>query len=162
MKYNSGQIKASVAAYLRYIRQYYLVAFEAYNADILALNKADLLTEIEVKISLGDLRKDKAKTKHWRFKNDEPDRYLPRRHFYFAVPKDLAIKACLICSQLYPYAGVIGTNGGTAHTVEVFKKPKSLSQQPIIPSQIQALVKQQSGTVCRLAMKLNDIDYKLG
>ncbi len=159
MKVDSGKIRASVAAYMRYVRQSYLVAFEADSADVLALSEADLLTEIEVKISLADLHRDKGKSKHWFYKNGQPNPRFPRYHFYFAVPKDIANKVCEICSQKYPYAGVLGTNGGPAHSVEVYRKAKQLSCEPISPVKVKELTKQQSGTVCRLAMRLNGIDY---
>lgn len=161
MGVDSGKIRASVAAYFRYIRQCYIIAFEADHADILAVDEENFLAEVEVKISISDLRRDAAKSKH-RFycKGGNAPWSLPRRRFYFAVPKEIANKVCLACDNEYTYAGVLGTNGGSGTDVDVYRRARDLMGRALSGEETRELVKQQSGTLCRLAMKMNDIDWK--
>lgn len=160
MKVSSDKIKASVAAYFRYECQYYLIAFEADDADLLAVNKDNFLTEVEVKVSLSDLHHDISKGKHRWFKQGQTTSYrLPRRYFYFAVPKKIANKVYLICDEKYPYAGVLGTSGEGGGDVVTYRKAKDLMGEALKEKDLYLLVKQQSGTVCRLAMRLAGIKY---
>lgn len=87
----SDEIKTKVLHYLRFKRDYSLVATEAgkkkkNNADVLASNFKDIV-EVEVKISKSDLKNDFQKMKHARYASPRTQ-YTPNR-FYFAVPKDL-------------------------------------------------------------------------
>ncbi len=162
MKVTPDSIKASVATHFRYKYQNYIIAFEADNADVLLVDKDNFLTEIEVKVTMGDLRRDKAKRKHFWYNNGEPIFHLPRLRFYFAVPKDMANKAVLLCEQHYPYAGVIGSDGKGGDDVELYRKAKHLNPATqLSPVEVKGLVKQQSGTLCRMAMKMNGIKYSL-
>ena len=70
------QIKAAVASYYRYERQCPVVAFETNSqlegwagelADVLVLDKNRQLIEIEVKLSISDLKRDVKKLKHQAF-----------------------------------------------------------------------------------------------
>lgn len=165
MKITADSIKASVASYWRYIRQYPLVALEAncqleaFNdggqADVLAVTKDRHLIEVEVKLSIGDLRRDKNKLKHRSFR-DNLVKY-PTRLFYFAVPRELANKVKLLCDQLYPYAGVIGSNGLGEYDVEIYREPKALWGGKLTFPQILRMVREQSATICRLSKKLSGI-----
>lgn len=160
MKIDSEKIRASVAAYFRYERQYYLVAFEADNADLLVVDKDNFLTEVEVKVSLSDLRRDRSKTKHRWFSCGETTPRLPRRYFYFAVPKEIANKVHLICDEKYLYAGVLGTDGGGGADVVIYRRAQDLKAVALLEKDLYKLVKEQSGTLCRLAMKMNGIHYR--
>jgi len=160
LKVNSDKLKASVAAYFRYNCQFYIIAFEADSADVLAVDKGNFLTEIEVKTSLSDFLRDGSKSKHRWFKRGEtPTFKLPRRYFYFAVPKDIANKVVLYCDQKYPYAGGLGTDGNGGGDVNSYRKARALMSSALPEKDIRELVKQQSGTLCRLAMKMNGISY---
>ncbi len=159
MNISSEKIRASVAAYFRYHRQHYIIAFEADSADLLTVDKAGFLTEVEIKVSLSDLRRDASKRKHWWFNRGETTVRLPRRHFYFAVPKEIANKVTLLCENKYPYAGVLGTDGGNGGDVDTYKKARDLKTRALSETDLHELVKQQSGTLCRLAMKMNGISY---
>lgn len=159
MKIGSEKIRASVAAHFRYNRQHYIIAFEADNADLLAVDKANFLTEVEIKVSLSDLRRDGSKSKHWWFNRGQTTVRLPRRYFYFAVPKEIANKVSLLCGNKYPYAGVLGTDGEGGGDVVTYRRAQDLKAGALPENDLHELVKQQSGTLCRLAMKMNGISY---
>ena len=71
----ADQVKARVLQHFRYDRQFPMVALEANctlrgwsdsgQADILGVDKKGLLHEVEVKLSIADLRVDIKKAKHW-------------------------------------------------------------------------------------------------
>jgi len=162
VKITSDSIKASVAAYYRYQRQLPLVALEANSrleafndggqADVLAVGKSRLLIEVEVKLNLADLRRDKHKLKHRNYRDNLVN--YPTHLFYFAVPKALANQAVLICEQLYPYAGVLGCDGQGQFDVVVYREGKALWGKCLTFPQLLRMVREQSATVCRLAEAL--------
>lgn len=168
MKISADSIKASVAAYWRYIRQCPLVALEAscllesFNyggqADILIVTEARYLIEVEVKLTMGDLRRDKNKLKHRSFRDNLVE--YPTRFFYFAVPKKLANKTVLVCGQLYPYAGVIGSDGQGEAEVVIYREPKALWGGKLSFPQILRMAREQSATICRLARILAEVKSK--
>lgn len=149
----SDDLKSAVASYFRYEEQAALIAFEASDsllwggepADVLVLTEGRHLYEIEVKISLSDLRHDKIKSKHARFYSSVTH---PVNRFYFAVPKEMAEESKRIVERMYPYAGVLSVNG---YSVESVKKVKTLHSRRLSLKCIAELAKQQSGTLCRLA-----------
>lgn len=160
MGITSETIKAAVATYFRYQRQCPIIAFEVDSqvhswmgepADILVVNNDRHLLEVEVKISLTDLRHDAKKRKHESFRL----RHTPTTYFYFAVPREIANKAKPICDDLFPYAGIIGTDGG--YDVEIYRVPKAMCLKKLDYTNIFRLIRGQSGTVCRLAGKVEDL-----
>lgn len=162
MRIKSNKVKAIMASYWRYTRQCPLVALEANchlgsfsdggQADILAVNKNGLLIETEVKLTIGDFRRDKKKRKHRRFRDN--DGSYPVTYFYFGVPRDIANKVSFLCAELFPYAGVLGTAGQGEYDVSVYRKPKILSGKKLSFLQITRMAREQSATVCRLAKEL--------
>ena len=162
---NSDQIKAVIASYWRYVRQCPVIALEVSSnlgsysgvemADVLAVDKNRYLIETEVKITLADLKRDGKKGKHRDFR--EGRLRCVARHFYFAVPKDIANDAKLICDDLFLYAGVLATNGLDEYGVEVYRKPKPLSGKRLTYSQALRLTFSQSSTVCRLAKRVDEL-----
>jgi len=129
-------------------------------ADILAVDKRRLLIETEVKVSLGDLRKDHKKLKHLAFRNGS-DTWYPTRYFYFAVPREIANDAKIICDGLYPYAGVLGSNGSNELGVEVYRNAKPLAGKRLTFPQALRITFGQSATVCRLANKVSELTQVL-
>jgi len=134
------QIKAAVASYYRYERQCPVVAFETNSqlegwagelADVLVLDKNRQLIEIEVKLSISDLKRDVKKLKHQAFRNTVKSntmiRRMPTHLFYFAVPQEIANKAKPICDEFFPYAGIMAVNGLYSNYVEVYRNPKVLN-----------------------------------
>lgn len=160
----ADSIKASVAAHWRYGHQYPLVALEANcrleafsdggQADVLAVSKDGYLTEVEVKMTIADFRRDRNKMKHRNFKDNLVS--YPTHLFYFAVPKELANKVKLLCDQLYPYAGVIGSNGLDQYDVTIYREAKPLWGTKLTFPQLLRMVREQSATICRLSRKLAD------
>jgi len=166
MPITSETIKAAVARYWRYKRQYNLVAFEcstglewgwAELADIMVVNDDRRLIMVEVKTSLSDFRRDGKKRYHKHFKDG--DSYLPVAQFYFAVPKDIANKVAYLCADLYPYAGVLGCDGNSEFNVEAHRGAKQLKGRKLTWRQILYLVRSQSATLCRLATKVDDQNH---
>ena len=151
----SDQIKAVIASYWRYVRQCPVIALEVNSnlsgysgeemADVLVVDKNRYLIETEVKVTLADLKRDVRKKKHRHFREGRGI----TRHFYFAVPKGMANDAKLMCDDFYPYAGVLATNGLDEYGVEIYRKPRPLAGKRLIFS--------QSGTVCRLAKKVDKL-----
>ena len=87
-------------------------------ADILAVDKKGFLWNVEIKVSLADLKNDRKKNTHKHIAqlrgNGNGDRplnlfelrsSLPAR-FYFAFPESLRNCAEEVVSDLYPYAGI--------------------------------------------------------
>jgi len=162
---SSEQLKAIIASYWRYVRQCPVIALEvssnlsAYadeeRADVLAVDKKRFLIETEVKITLTDLRRDAKKSKHRAFRENLPGRVA--HHFYFAVPRDIANEARLICDNLYPYAGVLGVDGTDEYGVQIYHNPKPLASKRLTFPQVLRIIFNQSGTVCRLAKKVEEL-----
>jgi len=134
-------------------RQHVIVpncTFAGHEADMLVMTSAGYLTEVEIKVSVADFRRDFV-TKAWKhrsmelgepklkrsgFDPDNPRHWRPRghtafwdytepqprliKHFYFAVPEDIAEKvqplvpayAGLVVVKPHPYSGF------RAHTVK--------------------------------------------
>jgi len=159
----SDQIKAVVASYWRYIRQCPVIALEVNSnlssysgeemADVLAVDKNRMLIETEVKVTLADLRRDAKKAKHRDFREGRCAAHC----FYFAVPKGIANEARLICDELYPYAGVLATNGLDEYGVQIYRNPKPLAGKRLTYPQALRLIFNQSSTVCRLAKKVEEL-----
>ena len=153
-------IKAAVAVYYRYRCQHPIIAFEAPGAggtaDVLVVTKSRRLIEVEVKVSLSDLRRDVKKSKHWWLQRGREavgyGYYMPVDQFYFAVPSHLGMSAAVICDRLYPYAGVWGftsvddENPRLHREATLFKAPKMSLRQML------QMTRSQSATLCRLAV----------
>ncbi len=153
-------IKASVAAHFRYDRQNPLIAFEASDglsawggepADVLVVNERRFLIEIEVKVSIQDLKRDQKKRKHQFFASQSYYKPFPVNRFFFAVPQELTGKALDIIESTYPYAGLLTVNGSFVYHQ---KEARLLHSARLTNRQIYELARQQSGTLCRLARDL--------
>lgn len=163
---NAEEIKAAVASHFRYEKQAALIAFEAADgvstwggepADVLVVTDSRLLYEIEVKITLSDLKHDAVKSKHSYFVNNNSKNVVNR--FYFAVPYDIAVPAEEIIEKMYPYAGLLSVHGGT---VDHKKQARILHTKKLSFRQIYELTRQQSGTLCRLSRDLADSRKRAG
>jgi len=174
MAMNADQMKAAILKYWRYDRQYPLVALEVNSAldswndggqaDILVVTEERRLIETEVKLSIADLRRDRQKNKHELFHRAFFHRHLvryPTWHFYFAVPFTLANQVCLICDQLYPYAGVLGVK--SLDDVTVYRNPKELGykNKKLAWRELRNMVRAQSATLCRLSQHVAELKQTL-
>ena len=133
MKYSSTechQIKTACLTWLRLEKRCAFIATEvgAYNADVLGVSEKQMI-EIEVKVTIEDLRADFRKSKHDYYSKKEIDesRYYETRwyptHFYFCLPKRLIPQALEYLSTR-PSAekyGVIQFEG-----MEIIKRPKKM------------------------------------
>jgi hypothetical protein len=170
MSFTSSQVKAMVAGYFRYKQRCPIVAFEASDklewatgepADILVVTESRMLYEIEVKISIADLKQDAKKNKHRHFATNSC--CLPVYKFYFAVPQDMADAALGVCNGLYPYAGLLSitkfpfNSAAVDFGIDHAKSPKRLNNKPLPLKDIVYLVREQSGTLCRLAREVATI-----
>ncbi len=182
MKLTSHDIKAAVASYWRYKRQYSIVAFEWKGcpggelADVVTVNGYKHLILTEVKVSMSDFRRDKFKWTHRRLREASgvaqppgifklpidyaeignpgiPPRPTYVEAFYFAVPRDLANTVALLCDELYPYAGVLGCAGIHDYNIDVHRKARKFDCVGLGQDKIDALLKAQTATLCRLATK---------
>ena len=158
------EIKAIVASYWRYVKQCPVVALEVNSnlspwsggemADVLAVNKNRFLIETEVKVTQADLRRDAKKSKHRDFRQS---RHCVAKYFYFAVPKDIANAAKLICADTYPYAGILSLDGLDEFGVSVYREAKPLTDKRLAYHQVLRIIFGQSSTVCRLAKKVGEL-----
>lgn len=183
------ELKAMMARYLRFERACPLLALECPSmlenswttggaADLLAVDKAGFLIEIEVKVSISDLKADRNKPKHNYYRKvmgypynnkvrkfghvftEEPNFY-PTHLFYFAVTPEIANEAKLVCENLYPYAGLLRPHNtfyssGTVGNVYIAKKPRAINPEKITFKQISLLAKSQSATIVRLLEVMAD------
>jgi len=159
MKIDAENLKAAVASYWRYERQCPLIAFEGTCkvtgelADVLAVTKSGQLIETEIKLSINDFRQDRQKSKHRHFSRGVHN--LATAYFYFAVPKEIANRVGLLCGNLYPYAGVLGSYGALdGRDIYVYRAAKLLSSRKLTLLELGRIARDQSATLCRLAQKV--------
>lgn len=128
-KSETRKIKHKCLVWLRLDKRCPFIATEAgaFNADALGCNEKDLI-EIEVKISVEDLKADLRKEKHRTY--NDPNVLSHRRewwptHFYYAVTPDLVEKAQEILerNQLNNYGLING------ETFQVIKPAKRLHKK---------------------------------
>lgn len=135
------EMKLGVLAYWRYSRQHIMGAIECSSSDVLTITKSLMITETEVKVSIGDMRRE-VKTKFCKHSRmmafGEQHRLLmpSANYFYFAVPEELKEKALNVCQERYPYAGLLIYKNGVGDfyspslivsvvkTAKRFKRPK--------------------------------------
>ncbi len=91
MKWNAGDIELAVARCLYNPRTYLLLTnvswgLGVHECDLLAMSGARYLTEIEIKVSVNDCRRDLSKRHH----HDN----VKIKYLYFAVP-DTIVSKCL-------------------------------------------------------------------
>jgi len=162
---SSDQIKAVIASYWRYVRQCPVIALETNSnlssyageekADVMAVDSERYLIETEVKLNLADMKRDIKKAKHRDFRENRMRTVA--RYFYFAVPKSIANEAVLLCDNFFPYAGVLGSDGGSEWLVRSYRQPQPLAGKRLTYSQALRLIFSQSSTVCRLAKKVEEL-----
>jgi len=118
----ADKLKINVMCYWRLHRDCPIVAIE-HNwgaSDVLAVTRAGMVIETEVKCTLHDLKRDKQKSKHFAMERqvDLFDEIKESEHpylrgairsnyFYFAVPQEMEVKALQVLDEMYPYAGLL-------------------------------------------------------
>lgn len=103
-------------------------------ADVFMINKSNqLVTEIEVKISISDFKADFRKTfKHYKFQNYN-DRHTCPSHFYYACPAGL-----IPLIDIPVYAGLIYVNQDGS--IEIEKKAPKIHKKPVEPKTLLAVL----------------------
>lgn len=94
----------------------------------------------------------------------------PVARFYFAVPDTLAKEAKAICSELYPYAGLLiiqkvdtpGYDWQTSYNnpIVTIRHPYAFKKEPLSDDQLMHMQREMSATICRLAHKLATVESK--
>ena len=92
--------------------------FLEYEADLLVASKKGFLKEVEVKISVADLRSDLKKKKHALWDNDNH----PIHEFYYAMPA-LVWEAVKDNPPIPDYAGVIVLHDVSVTACHEYKRP---------------------------------------
>ena len=176
---NSLHVKASVACYFRYTRQNVMISFErplnqhAGTPDVLTVDKNRNLIEIEVKVSVADMKND-AKKRVWKMRQKLPDLYPMPYQFYYAVPHKLKDKAMKLLDEWKAQGKMCGSAGllivhdsppnrlgfkdvSVERRAPLNKKAKKLSLKEIVK-----MVKDQTGTLCSamVAMARNQLADK--
>lgn len=168
---NSDYVKASVACYFRYQKQCPIICFERNidnymsTPDVLAIDKQRRLIEVEVKVSMSDLKND-AKKRIWKFREIIGDKsfYAVPYQFYYAVPYEIQDKALEIIKGWKKEGKECGKAGllvvhqrspkqiglkdvHCEHRAPINKAAKKLTiKQTII------MARNQSGTLCSMAV----------
>lgn len=158
----ADELKILAMCYWRFNRGCPIVAMEYKygNADVLAVTKDGVVIETEVKVSIRDLKRDRAKLKHWDMKRDTP--FTRAHYFFFAVPEDIKEKAQAVIEDNFGYAGLlvvkpIDPNENPRYNVPVYVakeahqfglKPK-LTQKEMID-----VAKHMATSLCRMGVEL--------
>lgn len=179
------EIKRIIARYLRYDIQCPILGLEcssmlntSYNdggaADLIAVDKNRYIIEVEVKISIADMKADRRKEKHeyYRkcmglpYKNTrkrfnqivviEPHTY-PTHKFYFAVPWDIGNEAQLLCEDQYPYAGLLTNEKHHYGNVTQRRPATILNKEKSSLLNLTKLAKSQSATIVRLMDEISGL-----
>ncbi len=135
-----SQMITEALCYLRYKRQFDLVADEYLKCDVLGLNGRDDLLEIEIKTSFADLKNDKKKPKHTWYGDDKSRKFKPSK-FYFMVPEELVEKVRPYVEENFPYAGIMAWVPGTTRgskfvtNVKIKKQAKALKNKKLTDKQ---------------------------
>lgn len=141
-KSTSLKYKYKALYWLRIVQRCVFIATEGggYNSDIIgATANSKKLIEVEVKVSLQDLKNDFKKHKHYMyFKHGDEESNVNQwtpTHFYFMVPTELVedCRKLLIAKtatdpQFFKHYGII--NGDT---MQVEKRSEWIHKRPIVP-----------------------------
>jgi hypothetical protein len=126
----SNEIKTALYNHFRFKKQYIYIADEVEYSDFLIINKNNIITEIEIKISISDLKADFKKEIHKIIKVDKNIDWVKSNYFYFCVPEEISEKALNIISDEDNRYGlyIIGKSIKTIfkqNIYSVFKKKKA-------------------------------------
>ena len=172
---NSTEVKAEIASYLRFLRQYDLVLVEQLEQDVIAVDKSRRAIWVEVKVSISDLVRDREKPFHqrmcqerglplWKAATLTPapswiNEHRPQR-FYFAMPADLVEKAKPKIEEFYPWAGLFSVHATPpnrrffGHGIECARKADKVHDEKVSDEHFAALVKCQSASLANVYAKL--------
>jgi hypothetical protein len=127
-KYTTHELEVEIAKYFNYFKNliipcvYFPSQSYGHECDLLVITKAGYAIEIEIKISLCDLKADMQKIHNH---NSKKLRYL-----YFAIPQNLEIHIEYIPSKagiLVLYDTIVGRRNGRSTCIKEMRKPQTLS-----------------------------------
>ncbi len=158
----ADELKILAMCYWRFKRGCPIVAMEYNpgNADVLAVTKAGLVIETEVKISIRDLKRDGAKLKHWAMERDAS--FTRAHYFFFAVPEDLKETAEAVIVERFGYAGLlvvkpIDPSESPRYNVPVYvaREAHRFRLKPkLTQEEIMKVVSGMSTSLCRMGVEL--------
>lgn len=109
----------------------------AWTCDLLAVDRKGFLLEVEIKVSISDLRADAKKENKHGIYEDALDGQVatppPPARFFYAVPFDLKREAIPIIREFFPYSGLLVV-GPSPTSVKVVRGAKQLHFCPCEPS----------------------------
>jgi len=116
-KLETIRVKAAILNFLHFKKKfdYICCEFNYGAADILAVSGYGIF-EVEVKVSVADLKRENKKYKHKLYTHcaaiEKPSTGHPCRYFSFAVPEFIKDEAITFCKIYFPFAGlyVLGDN----------------------------------------------------
>jgi len=165
------EIRYIVMAYWRFERQHYLVApeYDYRDADIISVSaNGKVVCETEIKVSIGDLKKEKKKPKH--IKDSFGNKLLRSQivhEYYFAMPAHMAEldRVRLICDGRFPYAGILAVDpyesylsdlqgSYTSAPVRCVKQAKQLQPRELTDRELMSIARRMSNSFCNLAFRL--------
>jgi len=158
----ADELKILAMCYWRFERGCPIVAMEySYgDADVLAVTKDGTVIETEVKISMRDMKRDGAKSKHWAMQRDT--NFTRAHYFFFAVPEELKAKALVEIDERFGYAGLLvvkpieeGVNPRYDVPVYVAKEAHPFGLKPkLTQKQMMDVVKNMATSLCRMGVEL--------
>lgn len=156
------ELKVLAMCYWRFNRGCPIVAMEYKygDADVLAVTKDGVMIETEVKVSIRDLKRDGAKSKHWDMRRDTP--FTRAHYFFFAVPEELKEKALAVIEEKFGYAGLLvvkpiksSENPSYQVPVSVAREAHQFGLKPkLTQKEIMDVVKHMSNSLCRMGVEL--------
>ena len=160
-------MKALLLKYWRFERAYYNCAVEVpfYSgiADIVVDNGKEVV-EIEVKISISDLKADfkKKKFRYFRFQDNRRYIYFICNRFYYAVSEELCQVATKIISDMDNNFGIISVSKRAIGNkgIKIIKVARKIND--ILPGRIREKIMQRtSSDLVKVKMKEEGIKWKL-
>lgn len=158
----ADELKILAMCYWRFVRGCPIVSIEHHygDSDVLTVTEDGVVIETEVKVSIRDLKRDSAKSKHWAMERDSP--FARTHYFFFAVPEDLKEKAQAVIVEKFGYAGLlvvkpIESSENPRYNVPVYvaKEAHQFGLKPkLTHEQMMDVVKGMSTSLCRMGIEL--------
>ncbi len=158
----ADELKILAMCFWRFNRGCPIVAMEYKygDADVLAVTKDGVVIETEVKVSIRDLKRDGAKSKHWAMQRDTD--FTRAHYFFFAVPEDIKEKAQAVIEDNFGYAGLLvvkpidpSVNPRYNVPVYVAKEAHQFGLKPkLTQKEMIDVAKHMSTSLCRMGVEL--------
>lgn len=167
----ADEIKTLLLCYWRFSRgcPYIATEFEYGAADVIAASPSGQnIYETEVKISVGDMKKELGKRKHQLAQSGfwgKDKLHLWANYFYFAVPSKIQVPAIALIVNYFPYAGLLlvedyadylKDNDKPYQNVPISEVKKPARFETVLPTQdtLARLSRGMSNTLCSRSYQL--------